>query len=68
MQEGGVLALTQLHLPDLSTFGIYPSTQGLCAQGAMLLAIFDLLIVRLAGRRAKRQLRERLEETSNSNQ
>jgi len=35
---------------------------------AMLLAIFDLLIVRLAGRRAKRQLRERLEETSNSNQ
>ena len=35
---------------------------------AMLLAIFDLLIVRLAGRRAKRQLRDRLEETSNSNQ
>ena len=35
---------------------------------AMLLAIFDLLMVRLAGRRAKRQLRDRLEETSNSNQ
>jgi protein-S-isoprenylcysteine O-methyltransferase Ste14 len=35
---------------------------------AMLLAIFDLLMVRLAGRRAERQLRERLEETSNSNQ
>ena len=40
LQEGGYLAATPLALPDLGAVGIYPSVQGVCAQVAILLAIF----------------------------
>jgi high-affinity iron transporter len=40
LQEGGYLGLTVVRFPDLSTIGIYPTLQGLLAQGATLLALF----------------------------
>lgn len=40
LQEGGYLALTPVALPDLSSVGLYPTLQGLCAQAATVAALF----------------------------
>jgi high-affinity Fe2+/Pb2+ permease len=53
LQEGAVLPITSLPWPELPALGIFATVQGLCVQGALLLALaLSAVLPWLGSRRA----------------